>query len=142
MKDQATGTPTYLLSADGFTRVFLQSSGYTGAGPRPSSASQSLSDDINISQGPNGGPAHEGVPLTQVQLKPVRTSSAGPFDQIAEQDYTALVSGEPVHGIYQEFLITQSGTGAFLQSLSTNDVTTSAGVMTIIQSLEASNPSP
>lgn len=133
--------PDYLVSADGLTRVFLEGEGPTVA-TRGLPASNRLSYDISIAEGAKGRPAQEGLQMTNVRMRPVTITSGGPFDQIAQQAYTATINGQPDHGLFEEFLDTRTGDSVFLQSISTSAVTSSAGVASIIQSIESdSHPS-
>jgi hypothetical protein len=129
--------PEYLVSADKLTRVLFTLGVYTGDGPRPSSASAEISSMVKDAQSTNGAPARAGLQMSNLQAQPVKNSSSGPWDQVAEQDYTATVNGQSVKGILEELLNTASGTGVFLQSISTPDLSFSNGVNSILASLAA-----
>lgn len=131
--------PVYLLSADKLTRVLITLGVYTGDGPRPSSGPQELSNMVKLvpRPAPEGPPASVGLQLANLQTQAVATSSAGPWDQVAEETYTATVNGQPVHGVLKEMLSSATGVSVFLQSISTPEVNFSNGFNSIVASLAA-----
>ena len=134
--------PTYLISADKLTKVLLSPGIGSGDQQTAPPAPDLLKDNISMAQGQNGPPANVGLQLANVQLQPVKTSSAGPWDQVAEQDYTATIDGKSVKGIFQLFENSKTMKAEFLQSISTPDVTFSNGVNSIIATLASdSHPS-